>query len=122
MLKIENIQITNRNETYPSFDKKSLYEQLTNYNWETWRKQDPFVYKNDECLSCDYREATRDLQGNIYLGQWNGQNYEGRGVMIYALGDLYEGYWKNGERNGKGRLVWAHNMMYVGEWLGDTRQ
>jgi hypothetical protein len=83
---------------------------------------DEFKYtdKKHECLSCPYKKAlTINSDGDMYLGQWKGNERNGRGTEILFNDDgsafsLYEGYWKGGKRYGKGRRLWYDGNRYMG--------
>ena len=41
------------------------------------------------------------------------------GLYVFANGDIYEGEFQNGNRQGKGSYTWTDNSFYRGEWLAD---
>ena len=111
-IRYESIRIMSRNDTFPKFKDDSFYEKhLTRENWLLWSKQPPFLFNDttSECNECDFLAEGRDKAGNLYVGQWNGETFEGRGVRVDRVGNIYEGYWKDGKYNGQGRLTWSRN-------------
>lgn len=52
--------------------------------------------------------------------QWPVENglKEGKHVIVWKDGDLYFGDWAGNERDGYGRACWPSNHSYVGEWKG----
>jgi len=64
----------------------------------------------------------RYSNGNFYIGEYQKKwlflkNYQGKGVLFYAIGDKYEGDWVNGNRQGKGVLSYANGSKYDGDWV-----
>ena len=49
-------------------------------------------------------------------GQWLGDELQGYGRCIQALGDCYTGYYKNGKRHGSGKFQWYNGDWYDGQW------
>lgn len=47
----------------------------------------------------------------------------GYGTMIMLNGNIYKGQWENGERNGKGILYEKmNNSYYDGDWKGGKKE
>ena len=71
-----------------------------------------------------YRGCTTHTEGNLYLGQWKNDAYEGRGTIIYSLGDIsiftrvcgLLFYWRKGTYSGSGRRIFFNGRSYNGGW------
>ena len=55
-------------------------------------------------------------KGEIYIGQFNLGQREGKGAQIWPDGSYYEGYFKADNTHGYGRLVHSNKDVYEGEW------
>ena len=112
-----------KNETFPRFMPTQVDDQATKEAFNTWNSLTPFLYDDSSkaCTTCPFRKAHRDPKGNIYLGQWQDNDFKGRGTMIYATGDVYEGYWDAGLYTGMGRFISFDGNMYDGEWQNGKR-
>jgi hypothetical protein len=69
-LKRKNIAYLNQIDTFPSFNRDTVKDQVSPPNWEIWSVQEPFKYTDtdSECSECEYRGKIRDVKGNLYLG------------------------------------------------------
>jgi len=57
-----------------------------------------------------------------YTGALNAQHlYHGEGTFKDDAGNVYTGQWQDGQRNGKGVMTWANGDRYEGEFAGDLR-
>jgi len=59
--------------------------------------------------------------GQVYIGQWEFLERNGRGTMKYADGRVYIGEFKSGLRHGKGVLTWPSGRRYEGEFVRGKR-
>ena len=66
------------------------------------------------------RTITYD-NGDVYVGECQGETPNGQGTMTYADGTVYEGEWADGVRCGQGIYTDAENNTYEGEWKDDQR-
>ncbi|CAB9515423.1 MORN repeat protein [Seminavis robusta] len=64
-----------------------------------------------------------DLRGNvsIYIGNFAGGKFDGKGKLKHARGTVYEGDFKKGAPHGKGKCVWPDGWFYEGDWRNDKR-
>ncbi|NBQ40878.1 MAG: hypothetical protein EBU34_14175, partial [Alphaproteobacteria bacterium] len=53
--------------------------------------------------------------GGKYLGEWQSNQYEGRGLYRAANGDRYAGQFKANQYHGRGTYYYANGERYVGE-------
>ena len=54
--------------------------------------------------------------GNNYVGEWKGGNYEGQGTFTFLNGGQYIGEFKNGVNDGQGTFWQENGNIYVGEF------
>ena len=40
-------------------------------------------------------------------------------MLTYSNGDIYEGELNNGQKNGKGKFTYSNGDIYYGEWKND---
>lgn len=57
--------------------------------------------------------------GDIYIGNYRDNLFDGKGTLKYKNGDIYEGDFKKGVRCGKGEYKWINNERYRGQWSED---
>jgi hypothetical protein len=60
-----------------------------------WANGDVF----DGCCSNGLRHGFgvyRYANGDVYIGNWEKDQKDGRGIMIWANGDVFDGFWSNG--------------------------
>ena len=57
---------------------------------------------------------------NYYVGQWNNNDREGRGLLIENE-ELYEGYFKQGKKNGYGRHIDSTGTIYQGDFVNNKK-
>lgn len=60
--------------------------------------------------------------GNVYIGNWNGNKRDGYGKQIWSCGDVYEGIWSNDRQQGIGKHIWGSGNSYFGEFCGDQKE
>lgn len=60
--------------------------------------------------------------GDIYVGQWKGGLYHGRGKLYMLTGDIYEGHWEHGKKKGKGRILYRTGDVYEGYFELNLRE
>jgi len=54
--------------------------------------------------------------GHRYVGDWNDNKQDGRGIETWASGKKYVGEFRDGKRNGQGTFNFASGNKYVGEY------
>ncbi len=59
--------------------------------------------------------------GQVYIGQWEFLERNGRGTMKYADGRVYIGEFKSGLRHGKGIMTWPSGRRYEGDFIRGKR-
>jgi hypothetical protein len=59
--------------------------------------------------------------GNKYVGEFKGNQKNGRGTSTFADGDKYVGEYKDGKYNGRGTYTSANGNEYVGEYKDGKR-
>ncbi len=59
--------------------------------------------------------------GQVYIGQWEFLERNGRGTMKYADGRVYTGEFKSGLRHGKGIMTWPSGRRYEGDFIRGKR-
>jgi hypothetical protein len=60
--------------------------------------------------------------GDMYEGQWRGDELHGQGRIAYQTGAVYEGDFEDGRRHGWGTLIYANGDVYEGSWNDDTKE
>jgi hypothetical protein len=55
------------------------------------------------------------VNGDRYHGEWR-NGFNGKGVMVYALGGSYEGQWLRGRPNGRGAIIYPGGARREGEF------
>ena len=61
--------------------------------------------------------------GSQYEGEVDSQNnFNGRGVMVWATGTKYDGDWKDGNMHGQGLLVGWEGEYFDGEFIDGVYQ
>jgi hypothetical protein len=58
--------------------------------------------------------------GDLYVGDFKDDKFDGQGEWKGANGDLYKGAWKSGMRHGLGEAKLKHGDIYTGEFLNDA--
>ena len=46
---------------------------------------------------------------------------KGKGILKSYFGDIYEGDWDDGNQNGKGRYIFKNGNIYEGEWKNNKK-
>lgn len=59
--------------------------------------------------------------GQVYIGQWEFLERNGRGTMKYADGRVYIGEFKSGLRHGKGIMTWPSGRRHEGWFVRGKR-
>jgi Uncharacterized protein conserved in bacteria len=54
--------------------------------------------------------------GDVYIGGWNEDKYNGFGVLTTKDGSSYEGNWKAGIMEGKGKYTFSDGAVYEGDF------
>ena len=64
----------------------------------------------------------------MYIGQWRGDNKDGKGKMLspardgfVGVGDEFEGEWKKDVKHGRGLIKYADGETYDGEYRNDKK-
>lgn len=64
-----------------------------------------------------------DENGNVYIGNFENNNYHGFGVMEYYYNEFgflrYEGFWNNNCKQGKGKMIFIDGSIYEGDFYLD---
>lgn len=58
---------------------------------------------------------------DIYIGEWENDIINGKGIYVWGDGDVYAGSWKDGKKNGYGIYVWEDGQVYKGQWVNGVR-
>ena len=67
-------------------------------------------------------EQTWEKTQPYYEGEFNRNNYDGKGEYHYGDGDYYKGEWKDGKYNGQGAAYSLRtNRTWVGEYCNDEK-
>ena len=83
---------------------------------------DDYIYEG-ELTEKEIKEGNGRLtfkNGEIYIGQFKNDKYEGKGVLYYNYKKKkvkYEGDFIEGKYNGKGKLIEKNNEYYIGQFL-----
>ena len=56
-----------------------------------------------------------------YDGNWENDEKNGKGKMIYYNGNIYEGNWKNDEKSGHGKMTYCNNSVDYNGIENDTK-
>jgi hypothetical protein len=56
-----------------------------------------------------------DLDGQLYVGQWNRDLQDGVGEQVWPDGTRYEGTFAKGVKHGHGRIWWSDGAEYLGD-------
>lgn len=56
-----------------------------------------------------------------YCGQWQDDQPNGHGTIMYLDGSCYVGEVKNGKRHGQGNLAYRDGFLYEGQWKADVK-
>lgn len=83
-----------------------------------------FLWKNGTVYEGDLKNFTGVHYGTLinqtgsYEGQWNGNNYHGKGTYIWknANSNKYEGDYKQGKKEGKGTYYLSADDFFRGTW------
>eukprot|EP00743_Colponemidia_sp_Colp-15_P000804 GILK01000887.1.p1 GENE.GILK01000887.1~~GILK01000887.1.p1 ORF type:complete len:414 (+),score=74.17 GILK01000887.1:44-1285(+) len=112
--------------------RASSFHQKTKGQTLSWREADSKAHKNgnlrtvytvrqnDKDQFGDFKNGSRWRGDTQYRGEWQSDQREGFGTMIYPSGDRYEGDWVQGKRHGNG-AYWVKEggklrRQYAGEW------
>ena len=60
--------------------------------------------------------ASTYVSGGKYVGEYEDDKFNGKGIYIWTDGKKYVGEWKDGKRNGKGAITNPYGGSYEGEW------
>eukprot|EP00249_Psilotum_nudum_P013196 c24207_g2_i1 orf=853-3435(+) len=55
--------------------------------------------------------------GDIFVGSWQGNLFEGTGKYLWSDGCMYEGEWGKGKISGKGKVSWPSGATYEGDFV-----
>ncbi|KAH6823456.1 Phosphatidylinositol-4-phosphate 5-kinase family protein [Perilla frutescens var. hirtella] len=58
------------------------------------------------------------INGDAYLGAFEGTIPHGKGKYTWSDGTIYEGDWEEGKMSGKGKIRWPSQAMYDGDFSG----
>ncbi|KAG6709733.1 hypothetical protein I3842_06G147800 [Carya illinoinensis] len=56
--------------------------------------------------------------GDIYTGNFEGVQPNGKGKYTWSDGTIYEGDWDGGKISGKGKIIWSSGAKYEGDFSG----
>jgi len=60
---------------------------------------------------------SRDVNSNVYEGDYYMDTKQGYGEFKWDSGNLYKGNYKNDLRNGYGEMYWTDGSIYKGNWI-----
>ena len=58
-----------------------------------------------------------NINGDIYLGEWQDDCFSGEGIYIFSSNERYEGEITNGAKHGEGTYYYLSGAIYRGSWL-----
>lgn len=59
--------------------------------------------------------------GSKYVGQFQGDQFHGKGDQIWADGSRYVGQWKHGQKSGSGVYTGVDDLKFEGQWEDGKR-
>lgn len=59
--------------------------------------------------------------GSKYIGQFQSDQFHGKGDQTWSDGSRYIGQWKNGQKNGSGVYIGVDRLRYEGQWEDGRR-
>ena len=66
-----------------------------------------------------FRVIIKEYDNGKYIGEWNNDIKEGKGIFYHNNGDIYDGEFKNDKKEGKGIFYYNNGDKYEGEWKDD---
>lgn len=100
----------------------------TTYNWVKLFKSVSVVYIGESTSEDDDLSGRivtrrgfggeRDLEGNLYIGQWVNNERHGWGTLWEAHGNIYQGEFAEGVRHGHGTIWQTNGSVVEGEFDG----
>jgi hypothetical protein len=58
--------------------------------------------------------------GSMYVGEWEHDQPNGKGVMTTVAGNKYKGHFKNGKYSGEGIYFYANGSIFAGTFIDDV--
>ena len=111
ILKIDNIFViivTNTMACHCSNGKRKLSD--TNIVYDSLENDKSIDYISGKEVTIRYQS------GNIYKGEYENNQKNGKGTMIYPDGRKYIGEYKNDKRHGQGIFTFRNGSYYDGQW------
>ena len=71
---------------------------------------------------CGQGKYTDKVTGEVYVGEWNSNKRNGKGVLTFADGTTYSGNFAKHKRNGFGEYKNSEGDYYEGEWVDNKIQ
>jgi hypothetical protein len=86
--------------------------------------EDEYIYTGD--FSNDMKHGKGRLEyienGELYDGQFDKGEINGKGLYIWSNGEEYEGDFVKGIKHGKGKYTWPDGCIYEGEYNNGIRE
>lgn len=81
----------------------------------------PFDFSVVPSSNVELRGLVKVKEGH-YIGEWNGELFEGRGRLYTYDGNLVEGYWRQGKLHGKARCLLRNGDSYEGNFVDGKKE
>lgn len=60
-------------------------------------------------------------KGDVYMGSWREDKFNGEGVYVFSNGERYEGNLVNNQKQGKGTFYYLNGDIYIGDWIQNKK-
>ena len=90
-------------------------------NYLPRNKERHFIIKINNNKILSDMEKIKYPNGDVYIGEFKGVKFHGKGTLTRKDGSKYEGTWKKGVPHGKGKRKYINGDLYEGEWRNFKR-
>jgi len=104
------------------FKNGNWHGEFTCTNYLPRNKERHFIIKINNNKILSDMEKVKYPNGDVYIGEFKGGKFHGKGTLTRKDGSMYEGAWEKGVPHGKGKRKIFDGSLYEGEWRNFQRQ
>ena len=116
-------------ENNSEIEDAEIEECPPDYSSNIWNNcYGTYAFENGDVYVGQFKNDAFNGQGNYtysngqqYIGDFKNGYFDGHGTQFYFDGDVYVGGWKNDKKHGQGAYNYNNGAKYVGEWQNDKK-